>query len=238
MPPPLRLILCGALGRMGRRVAELAGRDSRFKLVAGIVRRTPGGLSPSPYPLATPPRLEALLPAADILVDFSAPEGSVGFARLAAKRRKPIVIGTTGFSPSQLARIRACSRAVAVLLSPNFSRGTNLLFELARRAARALDYDAAILETHHSGKKDSPSGTALRLAEAVRSGRPGAEVPIASQRIGTVTGDHTLVLAGPFERLELTHRAQSRDAFAEGALEAAAWAARRKPGLYGMRDVI
>jgi 4-hydroxy-tetrahydrodipicolinate reductase len=113
-----------------------------------------------------------------------------------------------------------------------------LMLSLARQAARALkDYDAGILEIHHTRKKDSPSGTALRLAEAVRQGRPG-DVQISAQRLGDVVGEHALIFAGPDERLSLSHSAQSRDVFARGALDAAAWVARKKPGLYDMLDLM
>jgi 4-hydroxy-tetrahydrodipicolinate reductase len=127
-----------------------------------------------------------------------------------------------------------------VFSAPNFSRGVALMAWLAAEAAKRLPgWDAAVVETHHTGKKDAPSGTALRLAQAVRDGRGSAEkVEIASVRLSDVAGDHELIFGGPFERLSLVHRAESRDVFALGALEAAVWVAKKKPGLYGMNDLL
>lgn len=236
MPKPLKLILCGAAGRMGREIAELAEWDPRFTIVGGIDRVTP--FPRAKFQVAGPEHLGALLPDADVLIDFSLPEGSTRFVAAAARARKPAVVGTTGFSPAQFKKLKAASRRVPVLYAPNMSPGMNLLFDLARRAAAALPgYDAVISETHHTRKVDAPSGSAKRIGEAVRSATKRA-VPTVSLRAGGVVGDHTLLLAGPDERLEITHRAQSRSAFARGALEAAVWVRRKKPGFYGMLDVL
>ncbi|MFH1723174.1 MAG: dihydrodipicolinate reductase C-terminal domain-containing protein [Elusimicrobiota bacterium] len=238
MARPLRIVLTGAGGRMGRQVAELAYRDFRFAVVGGVDR--PGVPSPGDFPYGTPRRLPELLRSADMLVDFSLPKASLSFAREAAKARVACVTGTTGFTPAQARSLRVLARRIALFVSPNMSPGMNLLFSLAARAAAALPgYDAAISETHHTLKKDAPSGSALRLAEAVRGARPNpGPVPTVSLRAGDVIGDHTLLLAGPDERVELTHRAQSRAVFARGALQAALWLARRRPGLYTMRDML
>ncbi len=233
--PPLRVIICGALGRMGGRVAALAQEDSRFAVVAGVVSYLPANPR-ALFPLLTEKELPAQLPGADMLIDFTSPAASARFARLAAKAKTPIVIGTTGLSSAQLSLLRQASRKTAVFLSPNFSPGMNVVFQLARIAGAALPaWDASLHEIHHSAKKDAPSGTALRLAE---SARPKGKAPIVSERAGDIVGDHTLTLAGPFERLELVHRAQSRDVFAQGALSAALWLRGRRPGLYGMQDML
>ena len=222
---PLRIIVCGALGRMGRRVMDLAKKDPRFHIVADVDRRDEA-------------ELPKHLKHADAIIDFSAPQASVLFAEAAARAKKPIVIGTTGFDAAQQAKIKDCAKRAAIFLSPNFSPGMNLLFYLAERAAAALpDYNAGIYEIHHTKKVDAPSGSALRLGEAVRQGN-GRAVPIVSQRLGDVVGDHTLVLAGAQERLELTHRAESRDVFARGALEAALWVSKKPAGLYDMRKML
>ena len=232
MKRPLRLVVTGAAGRMGRRVAALAAEDGRFQ-VAALADRAPG---PGLTPLAELPQA---LSRADVLVDFSAPEASAGFAELAAKLRKPAVIGTTGFSPAHLARIKAASRRTPLFLSPNFSPGVHALCCALRRAAAMLaDYEASVSETHHNLKKDAPSGTALRLARLVAAERGGRAPAVVSQRVGDVVGEHTVTLAGPCERLELTHRAHSRDVFARGALRAALWLAAKKPGLYDMPDML
>lgn len=222
---PLRLIVCGAAGRMGSRVVELAAADPRFSVAAGIRRGA---------------RLEDYLAGADMLVDFSAPAASVSFAKAAARAGKASVIGTTGFSDAQRAELRSQSRRAPLFLAPNFSLGVAVLAHLAAQAARALEfYDAGVWELHHNAKKDAPSGTALALARGMMEARgDGRPVPAVSQRLGGAIGEHTVTLAGPFERLELTHRAQSRALFARGALEAALWLRGRKPGLYGMTDMI
>ncbi|MBI3549438.1 MAG: 4-hydroxy-tetrahydrodipicolinate reductase [Elusimicrobia bacterium] len=222
---------------MGRRVADLARSDSRFQLVAGVTR---GNLKENLlYPLILADELPYHLAHADVLIDFSAPSPSLAFAQAAAKAEKAAVIGTTGFTDAQRTKLQKAAKSIPVFLSPNFSLGMNLLFRLAERASGALgDYDLSIHEAHHSLKKDAPSGTALKLAQAARRGRPNAEIPITSVRAGTIVGDHTLTIAGPQERLELTHRAESRDAFARGALHAALWIAGRKPGLYDMQDLL
>ncbi len=222
---PIRLLICAGGGRMASRVAALASADPRFEVMGSLDRAT------------GPARLSSLVSACDALVDFSAPAPSLAWAGACAKVRKACVIGTTGFSPAQQARLAALARKTALFQSPNFSPGMTLLFELAALASTRLSsFDAAVSETHHKRKKDAPSGTALRLARAATrsASRPPA---IVSLRLGDVVGEHTLTLAGPFERLELTHRAHSRDVFALGALEAALWTAGRRPGLYGMEDL-
>ncbi|MFA6003472.1 MAG: 4-hydroxy-tetrahydrodipicolinate reductase [Elusimicrobiota bacterium] len=226
MKQPLRLVVTGAAGRMGRRVIALAEGDARF-LVAAAVDRSSG------------PDLPAALRGADVLVDFSTPASAVRFASAAARARKAAVIGTTGLRPAQISRLKAISRRIPLFLSPNFSPGVHLLCALVRTAAELLrDYEISISETHHSLKKDAPSGTALRLARIAAQCRGGRAPAVVCQRVGDVAGDHTLTLAGPCERLELTHRAHSRDVFARGALRAALWLAGRKPGLYDMPDLL
>ena len=184
--------------------------------------------------------MEDEIGACGAVIDFTAPESCVRFAAACGRAKVPFVTGTTGLTEVQRAQVAAAARKTAMFMAPNFSRGVTLLLHLAGEAARRLpDYDAAIIETLHKTKKDAPSGTALRLAQAVAEGRRcDAPVPTASLRVGGVVGDHSLILAGPFERLTLSHGAQSRDAFALGALEAALWTARKRPGLYDMFDLM
>lgn len=211
---------------MGRAVAAAAAQDPRTAVVGGVGRATAGALP-------------GLLAGADVLVDFSLPAPALRAVRAAARAGVPAVVGTTGFSPAQMASLRAASRRIALFWAPNMSLGMTVLIELAARAAAALPlYDAAVLDVHHARKKDAPSGSARRLMEAVASARGGRRVPAASLRVGDVTGDHTVILAGPGERLELVHRAQSREVFARSALAAAAWTAGKRPGFYGMRDLV
>jgi 4-hydroxy-tetrahydrodipicolinate reductase len=198
------------------------------------------------------------LAASDAVLDFTAPSASVSLSELAAQARIVHVIGTTGFSDDELARLKASARHAVIVKSGNMSLGVNLLAALVREAARALpDYDVEILEMHHRMKVDAPSGTALLLGEAAaqgrdvalkdravrgRDGQTGARsdgaIGFASLRGGTVVGDHMVVLAGPSERIELIHRAEDRMIFAKGALAAARWGQGRKPGLYAMSDVL
>jgi len=194
-----------------------------------------------------------------VAIHFSSPEATVEHLDWSERGGHGAVIGTTGLSDGQLARIEAAAQYVPILVTPNTSRGVNVLFHLAREAARLLgeDYDVEIVEMHHHHKKDAPSGTARRLAEVileargggwerdVRHGRQGmtgerapGEIGMHALRGGDVVGDHTVVLAGPGERIELTHRAHTRATFAHGALRAAAWLAGRRPGLYSMQDVL
>lgn len=227
MPAPLKIAVCGASGRTGSRVAALAATDARFHLLARVGR-------------AQAAAFEDEIGACGAVIDFTTPDATVKFAAACGRTKVPLVIGTTGLTDVQRAQVAAAARKTAVFMAPNFSRGVTMLLHLAAEAARRLpDYDAAIVESHHKGKKDAPSGTALRLAQAVAEGRrDDAPVPTLSLRVGGVVGEHALTLAGPFDRLELSHSAQSRDAFALGALDAALWTARKKPGLYDMLDLM
>ncbi len=227
MPSPLKIAVCGATGRTGSRVAALAAVDPRFHLLARV-----GSAQAAAF--------EDEVDSCGAVLDFTTPASCVKFAAACARAKVPFVTGTTGLTDVQRAQVAAAARKTAVFMAPNFSRGVTMLLHLAEIASRHLpEYDAAILETHHKGKKDAPSGTALRLAQSVAEGRRSdAPVPTASLRIGGVIGDHSLTLAGPFERLTLSHAAESRDAFALGALEAALWTARKRPGVYDMIDLM
>ena len=195
----------------------------------------------------------------DVLIDFTAPDACVRNVRLAADAGTPSVIGTTGLTDDQLAEIRVLTQRVPIVLAPNFSVGVNLLFKLVTEAAKVLglEYNCEIVEVHHNQKKDSPSGTALRLAERAAEGlglaaatdlvhgreglvgaRPVREIGMHAVRGGDVTGDHTVTFFGPGERVELSHRAHNRDNFARGALRAAQFVVNADVGLYDMQDVL
>ncbi len=255
---PIKLTVCGSSGRMGTRITALALKDTRFQLVAGVERATdstgrfiPGTSVPVVFDI------REVLAKSDAVIDFTAPETLIKTASWVAQAKRALVIGTTGVKPAVLAQLKKLSKKIPIVLSPNMSVGVNVLFELVRQAAATLaHYDIEIIEAHHNLKKDSPSGTALRLAEVAaqasgrsekdfvtgRDGLVGArtskEIGILAVRAGDIVGDHTVLIGGPGERLELTHRAHSRDAFASGALEAAAWAVRQRAGLYSMKDVL
>jgi 4-hydroxy-tetrahydrodipicolinate reductase len=235
----LNIVVVGSLGRMGTKVVSLAGTDKRFRVAAQVDKDPEPGAS-LPAGVLPVSALASALAKADVVIDFTSAEASVRVAAAAAKAKVPAVIGSTGFNTVQSAQLRAASRSIALLLSPNMSPAVNLLFHLAGIASAILkDYEISISESHHSMKKDAPSGTALALAKRIQEARKSpTEVPTVSQRMGDIIGEHTLTLAGPHERLELVHRAHSRDLFARGALEASLWIKGRKPGLYGMRDML
>jgi len=203
--------------------------------------------------------LNAAFRAARVLIDFTRPEGTLRHVQAAQQARAAMVIGTTGFSAQQKAEIAAAARDIPIVLSPNMSVGVNVLIRLVELAAKGLgeDYDVEIIEAHHRHKVDAPSGTALRLGEAVAAalgrdlkqcalyGRKGVTGERARQTIGFATvrggdivGDHTVLFAGTGERIELSHRASSRATFAQGALRAARFVAAQPPGLYDMGDVL
>jgi 4-hydroxy-tetrahydrodipicolinate reductase len=216
----IRIVVAGASGRMGR-VLVRAVQDDPGCVLAGAFTR-----NDDPLPL---------IAGAEALIDFTVPQTSVELAALAAQARIVHVIGTTGLSAEDEAKIRAAARHAVIVKSGNMSLGVNLLAALVRQAAQALPgFDVHILEMHHRAKVDAPSGTALMLGEA--SGR--GDVGYASLRGGTVVGEHQVILAGPHERVVLSHIAEDRTIFAAGALAAAKWGQGRKPGLYAMADVL
>jgi 4-hydroxy-tetrahydrodipicolinate reductase len=239
----IRVHVHGASGRLGQAIVRIA-TDS------------PG------YAVSKSGREDVLLELVaecDVAIDVSQPKGSVAIAACCAAEKKPLVIGTTGHSADQLHILRSASASTALLLAPNFSVGINLLFWLTERAGMILgtEFDAEIVELHHRLKKDSPSGTAKRLGEiiakarsldyeqAARHGREGfvgerttSEIGLHAVRGGDIVGEHTVYFAGTGERIELTHRASSRDTFAKGALRAATWLIGRPAGWYDMQDVL
>lgn len=264
---PMRLVVAGAGGRMGRTLVK-AIADSKDFALAGALEdaRSPligwdagqlAGLGENGIKLAAD--AGPLLAQADGIVDFTAPVATIAFAALAAKGRKVHVIGTTGMNAADEARIRDAAKTAVIVKSGNMSLGVNLLAALTRRVAKTLDpsFDIEILEMHHNQKVDAPSGTALLLGRAAaqgrgidldqhcvrsRDGHTGArkagDIGFAALRGGSVVGEHSVIFAGQAERIELTHKAEDRMIFARGALHAAAWAREQRPGLYSMADVL
>ncbi len=175
----------------------------------------------------------------DAIVDFSVREATPQVAKIAADHKKALVIGTTGHNDQEKKVVRDFARVIPIVWSANFSTGVNTLFWLTQKAAEIVgnEWEAEVVETHHTAKKDAPSGTAKRLQEILKRVR-GKDAPAHALRIGDVVGDHTVTFGTSGERLELTHRAASRESFARGALRAAKWAVKQKPGLYDMQDVL
>jgi len=263
----IRCAVTGACGRMGMAVIRAASRAEGIEMAGATEQQGhPGiGSDVAELPGAGKPRitvvdnLALITPQPDVIIDFTAPESSLAHMEWAASRRTAAVIGTTGFSPVQSARIRELARVVPCVCSPNMSVGVNIMFTLIERVARMLQdrYDMEIIESHHRLKKDAPSGTAVKMAHILadamnrdlesvavhrRKGLIGErrrdEIGIQVVRAGDIVGDHTVLFAGEGERLEITHRAHSRDTFAAGAVRAAKWVAGQPPGLYDMLDVL
>ena len=224
--PRVRVLLIGAAGRMGRTIVDVAKDDPK----ADIAARCDLGDS-----------IESAMRNCDVAIDFSQADAITEICRAALEQGKALVIGTTGQSKEQYRIIEDTAQSLPIVFASNFSVAVNVLFWLTRKAVQKLgsDFDAEIVETHHKMKKDAPSGTAKTLALVLKAARKTeAEIPIQSIREGDVVGEHTVILNGPAERLELTHRAASREIFARGALRAAKWIIGKPPGLYSMQDVL
>jgi len=244
MSQPLRLCIYGSKGRMGQALIRCAAEDPELQVTAEV---------------DTGDDFTAALSQCDAVIDFSATHITPQVAKACADAGKTLVIGTTGHELPEREQINQAAAQIPLVFSPNYSVGVNTLFWLTRKAAEILgpDFDLEVVEMHHRLKKDSPSGTARQLAEilaevrqldyaeSARHGRAGIvgertsnEIGVHAIRGGDVVGDHTVIYAAPGERLELTHKASSRDTFARGALRAAKWASKQPAGLYDMQDVL
>ncbi len=241
----MKIAILGAAGRMGRKLCDLAAQGGELEVVSKVDVA-------EGYDREWRSDVEGV-------IDFSYHAAVPGAIRKAAAAGIPYVIGTTGLTADEQKVVDDAAKVIPVVQSGNYSLGVNLLLELVRQAATALgsDYDVEVVEMHHRHKKDAPSGTALMLAKSAAEGRgvdladeavygrhgdigerPVGQIAIHALRGGSVVGDHTVMFAGEVERVELTHRAQDRSAFAAGALKAMVWAKARKPGIYTMRDVL
>jgi len=243
----VRIIISGISGRMGTRIGALASQDKNFEIAGAIEASSSPAVGKDIGEIIsagkTGKKVESdfnkIAETCDVLIEFTEPLATLEHLETAVKNKKAAVIGTTGFSKDEVEKIKEASKKIPIVFSPNMSVGANLMFKITEEVARALgeDYEVEIVEAHHNQKKDAPSGTAKRLGEAVSKAK-GKTPPIHSIRLGDIVGDHTVVFAGKSERIELTHRAHSRDAFAKGSLDAAKFLAGKKPGLYTMADVI
>jgi 4-hydroxy-tetrahydrodipicolinate reductase len=223
---PLRVLLIGASGRMGKTISDLAKHYPKIDIIARCDLGDP---------------IEPAMRNCDVAIDFSHAGATTETCRAALQHRKPLVIGTTGHSTEQRSTIEETAQSLPIVFASNFSIGVNVLFWLTRKAFDQLggNFDVAIVETHHKMKKDAPSGTAKTLAEVLQATKKTkGEIPIQSIREGDIVGEHTVIFSGPGERLELTHRAASREIFARGALRAAEWIVSQPPGLYSMQNVL
>ncbi|HEY0456353.1 MAG TPA: 4-hydroxy-tetrahydrodipicolinate reductase [Verrucomicrobiae bacterium] len=239
-----KIIITGSKGRMGQMLMTCAARNPQLQIVGQV---------------DVGDDLKSVIKDGDVVIDFSFHSATAGVAALCAEHRKGLVIGTTGHSETEKAEIRRQQTQIPIVWSSNYSTGVNTLFWLTRKAAEILgpDFDLEVVEMHHRMKKDAPSGTAttlleilaevrkLQLKNSLRHGREGitgertnSEIGIHAIRGGDVVGDHTVIFAANGERVELTHKASSRETFANGALRAAEWVAQQKPGIYTMQQVL
>jgi 4-hydroxy-tetrahydrodipicolinate reductase len=261
------VVVTGAAGRMGTQIVRLV-RSTEGMVLTGAAERADapqigqdaGALAGlGPIGVQVTDALAKALAGAGVVVDFTSHEASAAHAELCAEKGVPIVIGSTGFTPEAKARVAAAAKRIPIVLAPNMSVGVTVLFELVRQAAKVLGdgYDVEIVESHHKKKRDAPSGTAVKLGEVAaqalgrdpkdalafaRHGilgeRPPWQIGVQALRGGDVVGDHTVYFFGEGERLELTHRATSREQFARGAVRAAQWIGGKPAGLYDMADVL
>jgi 4-hydroxy-tetrahydrodipicolinate reductase len=251
--------IVGALGRMGERVRAALGEEPTLRLAAALEAKGHAGLGTKlPGGVEVTDDRKAALACCAVAIDFSVPDATIANLRVAAETGVAYVTGTTGFSAEQSHEIAELSERVPIVRAANFSLAVNVLIRLVRQAAHLLgeDYDAELVEVHHAQKRDAPSGTALRLAEAVADGRgdellgklildregeigprPKGAIGVQTLRGGDNTGEHTVMFIGRGERIELIHRSHTRDHFARGAVRAAAWLVGRPPGFYPIEKV-
>jgi len=263
----IKAIVSGAAGRMGTELVKAIAASSDFELACALEQNghrllgqdagTVAGVKALGVPLAAEDEFADC--EADVLIEFTFPAPTLAHLKIASGMKLPAVVGSTGFSAGQKAELKKFARKIPVLFSPNMSAGVNLLFALAKKSAQILGqgYDLEVVEAHHRMKQDAPSGTALKLAESLAEGRgwelsevacfhregktgprPEKQIGIQTIRGGDIIGEHTAILAATGERIELTHRASSRQTFAQGALRAAAWILDKPPGLYSMGDCL
>lgn len=264
----IRVVVTGVAGRMGSTLVQMVREQPDMKVVGGTERQGSSAIGQDVGSVARMGPLDATVSDdlaraiergdGQVVIDFTSAEASTQHARICAQLAVPLVIGSTGFSADGKAEVGRCGQRIAIVMSPNMSVGVNVMINVATELARVLGdaFDVEILEAHHRMKKDAPSGTALKLADEVgaalgrsradlrlaREGqlgeRPRREIAIQALRGGDVVGEHTVYFLGDGERVELTHRATSRDQFGRGALRAARWVIGRPPGLYEMNDVL
>jgi 4-hydroxy-tetrahydrodipicolinate reductase len=263
----MRLAIAGAGGRMGRVLTRIVNETPGAEVAGGIEPKGSPHVGTDMGVLAGIGALDVMITddpltlftQIDGIIDFTVPEATIALAELSAQARIVHVIGTTGIGEDGEAKIRAASRHARIIKSGNMSLGVNLLAVMVKKVAAALgeEFDIEVLEMHHKHKIDAPSGTALLLGQAAADGRgidlkarsvrsrdghtgarPVGDIGFATLRGGSVVGDHTVMFAGPAERIELSHKAESRDIFARGAVRAALWGFEKKPGLYSMIDVL
>ena len=235
----IKLAIAGFCGKMGQRIFALAGEDKNFKVVIGLEKKGHPEVGKTINGVRVTDNLEEIKEC-DCVIDFTVAAATLENLPYIAKHKKYAVIGTTGIDESQQVRLKEASKKIAIVFSPNMSIGVNLLFSLAKTAAKTLrGYKVLIEEAHHIHKKDAPSGTAKRIAQIINEeGLSCQAEDIRAIREGEIVGDHRIILESEVDRIELFHHAKTRDIFVKGALIAAKWVIDKGPGLYSMDDVL
>ena len=233
----IKIVVCGAAGKMGKMVISRILADKELVLSGAIEWREHHAVGQQIDEINITDNFSEALKLSDVAIDFTNMDATLFHLDIAKKQKKPIIIGTTGITDEGVERIKNASTEIPIILAANMSVGVNLLFKLVEEVAVAIPgYDVEIVEAHHNQKKDAPSGTAIKIAEILKTYKK--KIVIHSIRAGDIVGEHTVIFAGNGERLELIHRAHTRDTFATGAVKAAKWLFGKKPGLYTMRDVL
>ncbi|MEW6102811.1 MAG: 4-hydroxy-tetrahydrodipicolinate reductase [bacterium] len=253
----IKLIILGCCGRMGSSIARLASEDPQIKIAGLVEKKQHPMIGTNLYGCEISDELLDVINKGDCLIDFTSPDSLMEHIDIAKENEKVIVIGTTGLSKDQMAHMKSASKYIPILYSSNMSFGMNVIFKLLPQVSKLLSsFDIEIIEAHHKHKLDSPSGTAKRLYEILAEsrgydiekaavyGRKGKkkkednEIGLMSIRLGDVVGDHTIIFGGSGERIEITHRATSRDVFAYGAIRAAKFIVHKEPKLYSILDLL
>jgi len=234
----IKIGIAGACGKMGRRIFELAGWDKDLEVAFVLEKKGTPLIGKDMGKLKVSSNPDGLF-LIDVLIDFTLPEAADEHLDYAARYKKALVLGTTGLTDAQRSKVEEVAKIVPVVFSPNMSIGVNVLFSILPEIAKRLgaEYSVEIVEAHHKAKKDSPSGTAKKIAEVITQVTK-KDIPMHSIRLGDIVGDHTVVFCGNSERIEIKHQAHSRDLFAVGALKAAKWVSAKPAGLYSMQDVL
>jgi 4-hydroxy-tetrahydrodipicolinate reductase len=263
----LNIIVSGAAGRMGARITSLANEHKDLKIVGAFEHKDHPKMGADigeatgigKIGVAVTIDIKSVKEKADVIIDFSSPKATVELSRIASDKGIAMVIGTTGLGEDEVEMIKSGTNNIPCVLAPNMSVGVNLLLKVLADIAKVTgdDYDVEIIEAHHKLKKDAPSGTAMKMAHVLASAlhrnldetavyarkgligeRSVKEIGIQTIRAGDIVGEHTVIFGGLGERIEVTHKASSRDTFARGALKAALWVSKKPPGLYDMQDVL
>lgn len=254
----VNIIVCGACGRMGSAIINMAKQDKDFNIIAGTEVDSCYSLGKKDPLIIKSKDIEQYVNVGDVIIDFTNASNTMKNIEIALRKNAKIVIGTTGLNEENKKTLKKAGERISIVFAPNMSTGINLLLNVVENIAKKIpNYDVEILEIHHNKKKDSPSGTALRLAESISNGhnkslkdvavfgrygtqalrKPG-EIGIHAIRCGDVCGDHTVIFASDGERIEISHKATSRAGLVAGALRAAKWISNKSAGLYDMRDVL